>query len=310
MIIPDVWKGYIVKESTVQTSFWTSGILTDMTDQLMPQMGGTTVNMPFFNDLANDEAIIDETDIIVDKVGTGQDVSTILERVKAYGGTDLAADLSGADPMPVIIGRLGAYWGRQMQKVLLSLTAGTMGSPSMSQNVYDITGLANGAGVFDGQAFIQAKYRLGDRASDLSCVAVHSDTMRLMEEQDLIDFIPPSEGGDPIPFYMGKRVIVNDVMPVDGSGNYTSYLFGPGAVGYAEGAVPTPVEPWRDPLKAGGYTAIINRRKFALHIRGIKWVGTPAGPTASNAELANPANWQRVYDPKLIKIVAFKHKNA
>ncbi len=52
---------------------------------------------------------------------------------------------------------------------------------------------------------------------------------------------------------------------------------------------------------------LINRRHFVLHPRGIKWAGD-TGIAPNNAGLATAANWERVYDPKQIRIVAFKHK--
>jgi len=52
----------------------------------------------------------------------------------------------------------------------------------------------------------------------------------------------------------------------------------------------------------------VNRRRFVLHPRGVKWVGSPAGSSATNAELATGTNWVRVYEPKNVRIVAFKHK--
>jgi hypothetical protein len=41
--------------------------------------------------------------------------------------------------------------------------------------------------------------------------------------------------------------------------------------------------------------------------------GTPVGataanPTPTNAELADTGNWTKVYDHKLVRAVAFKHK--
>lgn len=330
MILPDVFHRYTQQISTVNTAFWQSGIVTNMSD-IIDSLGGTTVHMPFFNDLAGTDAILDDTqDIDVAKTSVGMDIATRLFRVKAYGGTDLAADLAGADPMNVIINRFGEWWGRQMQQTLLSGVAGAMASlaaepaydgtdgvhatnhNSASPNNLDITGLSGAAAVFDGTSFLDACQRLGDWSDSLGAIAVHSATYTLMRKLDLIDFLRDSQAAAAIPYYMGKRVIVTDVMPVDAQGNYTSYIFGPGAIGYVEKAPKTPVEPWRDPLRAGGTEVLIQRRQFVLHPRGIKWVGVPAsnGKTPSNAELATAGNWARVYDNKLIKIVAFRHRIA
>lgn len=313
IIQPDFWHQYIVENSTALNAFWASGIVQDMSAQLADGLNGASVHMPFWSDLYGPSEIIsDSVDLSIGKITTSQDVAAKLMRAKSYGGSDLAADLAGSDPMTVIISRFGEYWNRELQDVLLSVVAGATGALAAEAtpvNTLDISGLTGAAAVFDGESFIDAKFRLGDHESDLAAIAVHSSTYALMQKQDLIQFLSVSEQGRPIPTYMGKRVIVDDRMPVS-NGVFTSYLFAPGAIGYAEKAPKNPVEPWRDPLKGGGFEYIITRRMFLLHPRGVKWVGSPALETASNAELATAGNWQRVFQPKNIKLVTFKHKNA
>ena len=79
---------------------------------------------------------------------------------------------------------------------------------------------------------------------------------------------------------------------------YTTYLFARGVIGRGEG---TPVdfvntETDRDAL--AGEDVLVTRRAFVLHPFGIKWIGTPASTTPSNAELADGQNWKRVYESK------------
>ena len=82
-------------------------------------------------------------------------------------------------------------------------------------------------------------------------------------------------------------------------------MFGQGAIGFQDIGAPVGVETDRDSL--AGTDILINRRHFVLHPRGIKWAGD-TGIAPNNAGLATAANWERVYDPKQIRIVAFKHK--
>ena len=111
--------------------------------------------------------------------------------------------------------------------------------------------------------------------------------------------------------YQGRRVIVDDGCPV-ADGVYTTYLFGNGAIAYGNGSpvgfVPTEID--RDKRKGSGVDYLINRKTFILHPRGIKFTGAVRAnqETVSRAELANAKNWQRVYEPKAIRMVAFKHK--
>ena len=90
------------------------------------------------------------------------------------------------------------------------------------------------------------------------------------------------------------------------AGVYTTYLFGPGAIGWGDGGAPYPTETDRDTLQ--GDDILVNRRHFVLHPRGVKFTGTPAGVSPTNTELETGTNWLRAYDPKNIKIVQFVHR--
>jgi hypothetical protein len=105
--------------------------------------------------------------------------------------------------------------------------------------------------------------------------------------------------------YLGRRIIADDGAPME-SGVYTTYLFGEGSIGYAEGTMPVPTATEYD-LESGDFK-LATRRKFIFHPRGIKWTGTPVKATPSNLELGTGTNWSRVWENKNIRIVAFKHK--
>jgi hypothetical protein len=132
---------------------------------------------------------------------------------------------------------------------------------------------------------------------------MHSATETFLAKNDLIEYIRESDANPRVPTYLGKRVIVDDGLPA-ANGVYTTYIFGEGAFGLGEGAAPVPTEFDRDSL--AGDDIMINRRHFILHPRGVAWQNANGNPT--NTELATAANWERVYEPKNVRIVAFKHK--
>ncbi|CAI3212891.1 putative phage coat protein (fragment) [Clostridium neonatale] len=104
---------------------------------------------------------------------------------------------------------------------------------------------------------------------------------------------------------MEKRVIIDDSCPTS-AGEYTTYLFGEGAIGLGNGGAPVPTETDRDSL--AGDDILINRKHYILHPRGVKWIGSAAGSSPTNAELATGTNWSRVYEDKAIRMVKFVHK--
>jgi hypothetical protein len=61
---------------------------------------------------------------------------------------------------------------------------------------------------------VDATVKLGDRGDRLTAVAMHSATEAAVRKLDLIDFIPDSEGKEKIKTFQGRRVIVDDTLPV------------------------------------------------------------------------------------------------
>jgi hypothetical protein len=306
IIIPDIWNDYGQQMATERSALWQSGIVASVPDIQLPN-GGATINMPFFNDLAGDAETLEE-DVALTPLGmaAGKDVAVVIGRGNAWKVNDLAGVFSGADPAGALASLLANYWVRQMQKELIAVLAGAVGAPSMLANVHDISAEAGAAAVISGDTMIDATQKLGDMKDQVTAIAVHSATEARLTKDQLIQYVQPAGQSDRVPMYLGKRVIVDDSMPAS-SGVYTSYIFGPGAIGYAENPLgPSDVEHDRDILVASNYMTM--RRRFLLHPRGIKWIGAPAKDFPTRPELAMPANWTRVYDSKLIRIIKFVHK--
>lgn len=308
MIIPELFNNYVIERTAAKSRLRQSGIIVDMTELLGDKLGGTTVHMPFFQDLSgSDDVVADTSNLSINNITTSQDIAAKLYRAKVFGASDLSGDLAGSDPMAAIATLFADWWVRTEQVTLLNVLAGSMSAASMSGNVLDISALAGAASNFDSDSFLDAIAKLGDEQDNLSGLAVHSDVYRVMKGLDLIDFIKPSDGGQPIATYMGHYLLVDDNMPKSG-GVYTTYIFGNGSLGFAQAPTKVPVEVGREALQGGGVDYIVNRKHVVMHPRGIKWIGTAAGPTPTNAELALNTNWTRVWENKNVKIVKFVHK--
>lgn len=307
VIVPDVFNPYVVEKTAELSALFQSGIIRpDAALDTLARTGGTLLQMPFWTDLTGaDEVLSDSTALTPQNIAASKDIARLHARGKAWGVNDLAKALSGDDPMAQIGNLVADYWARRFQALLISTLKGVFAAASMSGNVHDISAVA-GADAFTGSTFIDAAHKLGDAESKLTAVMVHSLVFATMRKQNLIEFIPNSEGVYNIPTYLGKRVIVDDSMPVT-SGVYTTYLFGEGAIGYGEGEAPVPTETDRDSLAGEEY--LINRRHFIMHPRGVKWnEASVAGEFPTNAECETAANWTRVYSNKNIRIVKFVHK--
>ncbi len=309
ILTPDVWNSYGVQRTAELSAFVQSGVVTSVPGIAVPN-GGSVIDMPHFNDLTGDaENLSDSASLTPGGITTGAQKAVVIGRGRAWGVNDLAGVFAGADPARAIMDRIAAYWAREQQKELLNTLTGVFAAASMSGLVSDVSaGVSEATRTFNADTFIDATQLLGDAKGSLTAVAMHSATEAYLAKKDLIVYEKSSGASDRIPFYMGKRVIVDDGLPVS-TGTYTTYLFGSGVVGYAEREIgPENLETDRDIL--AGEDVMAMRRRFVLHPIGTKWIGSAAGAFPSRAELATGTNWQRVFDVKNIPIVAFKHKNA
>lgn len=309
VIVPEVFNPYYIQRTMELSAFFQSGIIAEVSGlDGLSSKGGTSIAMPYWEDLSGDsEVLSDTTPLGVDKITSAQDIAVLHARGKAWGVNDLAKALAGSDPMSAIGDLVGDYWAREWQKMLISTLKGVFLAASMSGNISDISGLSGGAEVISGATLTDAQYKLGDAASRLTAIAMHSATEAKLAKDGFIEFVRDQDGNPMFSTYQGKRVVVDDSMPNSG-GTYTTYLFGPGAIGLGEGSAPVPSETDRDSLQ--GEDLLINRRHFVLHPRGVAWIGTPTGVGPTNAELEVGTNWQRRWENKAIRIVQFKHKLA
>ncbi|WP_312964596.1 major capsid protein [Stutzerimonas kunmingensis] len=315
VIVPEVFNPYVWNLTRELTLLRMGGIVSNDAElDRLASTGGNTLNMPFWNDLTGaDEVLDDSAPLTPEAITAGQDVAVLHLRGKAWAVNDLAAALAGDDPMRGVADLVAGYWARQQQKTLISSLRGVFAdnvANDASDMVHDVSAVVGDGAKFSAEAYLDAEATFGDAIGRVAGVAVHSVIYNAMRKQNLIDFLPDSEGKPTIAVYMGKRVLVDDGMPVSGSGAdrvFTSYLFGDGAIGYGEGAPKVPTETDRDSL--AGIEYLITRRHFLMHPRGIRWLGASvAGAAPSNTELAAAANWNRVYDRKQIRIASLVSK--
>jgi hypothetical protein len=312
VIVPEVFNPYVIERTAELSAFYQSGIIARNPElDRLASSGGKLVNMPFWEDLTGpDEVLSDQTALTVGKITAAQDVAALLARGRAWSVNDLAKALSGDDPMAAIGDLVAAYWARRFQAILIETLNGIFGNTAtdMDTNKHDISGSpdADDDDVISAKTAVDAIYKLGDSADKLTGFAMHSATVAKLAKDDLIEYIKPSEGAAEVPYFLGKRVVVDDGLPVS-SGVYTTYIFGAGAFGWGEGGAPVPTETARDALS--GDDILVNRRHFILHPRGVAFQNKQvSGATPSNTELADYRNWERVYESKNVRIVQFKHK--
>lgn len=305
VIVPEVFNPYVVQRTMQLSALYNSGIISNNTElDRLATSGGSTINMPYWEDLnGDDEVLSDGGALTPDKITAGQDIAVLLLRGKAWSANDLAKALSGDDPMAAIGDLVAEYWARRMQATAIKLLDGAFAATNMTNKVKDISAEATNNKI-NGETFLDALQLMGDAKDKLTGVIMHSATETQLRKNNLIQTELDSNN-KPISLFMEKRVIVDDSCPIT-SGAYTTYLFGQGAIGLGNGAAPVPTETDRDSL--AGDDILINRKHYILHPRGVKWVGSAAGSSPTNTELATGTNWSKVYEDKAIRMVKFVHK--
>jgi hypothetical protein len=323
VIVPELFNPYVINRTMELSALFQSGIVVNnATFDALASEAARTHNMPFFEDLQGEsEPTLEDVKMTPAKIGSNKDVSTTIFRQKMWGSSNLAAALAGADPMKAIGDLVAGFWARDMQKELIAILAGVFGSYvndasetviPMADHILDLSSMSTaGAKLISASGFIDACQLLGDAQAQLSGVAMHSATKTYLKKQNLIATERDSTGVE-FEVYQDRKVTVDDGCPADSNGVYTTYLFGNGAValgnGNPVGHIATEFD--RDKQTGGGIDFLINRKAFILHPRGIAYTGAVREKveTPLRTELANAKNWNPVYEPKQLRIVAIKHK--
>lgn len=320
IVEPRVFLDYMAQNTMEKSAFWQSGVIA--TNPLLTakaNTGGRIVDVPFWRDLPNNDPNIgndDPTSLATpDKIDTGTQVARIAYLNRSWAAADLASEIAGSNAMQRIAARVSAYWERAYQRRLLAMVRGLVAdniAANSGDMVFDASrktsGAADTTNGFTRANFTSAAFTLGDAFTSTGAVAVHSVIYKRMVDNDDIDFIKDSDGNLTIPTYLGKRIIIDDGMPVfsnatSGLLEYTSVLFGAGSIGIGEGSPLVPVEVDRGPAQGNGagVESLFSRKTVLMHPLGYQFTSTSvAGTSPTLAELQNVANWTRVYERKAV----------
>jgi hypothetical protein len=306
VIVPSIFTPYTIEQSDVRSNLLNSGIVTS--SPALNQLaggGGSTFNLPFFKDLTGDSEVIeDNTALTVNAIdGDQSQIGVALNRAKSFGSSFLAQYVSGEDPMRVIGDLVADYWVREEQKIVINILKALFGTsgPIVSTHLED-----QSAAALTNTMMIDAIANIGDAYDKLSTIVCHSAIYHSLRKLDLVQYVSePSNLPFQFPTYMGMNILVDDGVEVSGSA-YTTYIFATGAFSRGVGTLDPDdaTEIDRDSLKSED--VLINRRRYILHPNGMKWVGSPAGSSPTNTELATATNWNKVFENKNIPMVALK----
>ena len=266
-----------------------------------------------------------QTDITSTETTGGSQTGVVYGRAHAWSDRDFIYDFnSGANPMASIAAQTSKFWAKQKQSRLVGILNGIFGITDDESDNWDAwqlhtldikTGTSSvaEANKVDGASAADAMQKAnGDNAGVYSMAIMHSRVAFNLEKQQLLQFRRYTDAMGiertiNIADWNGLTVIVDDGVPVganssaSGEKDYTTYLFGTGALLTAPAPVKHAVELDRDPKKYGGRDFLYNRLRETIHPNGFSWTKDMASTTSpTDSDLSTAANWKIVADAKLI----------
>ncbi len=321
VVFRDELRDYMRVNTAERTAFFESGILTNNNDMsTLLASPSNTFTIPWWVDL---DASIEpnySNDVYTDIAVPLSVTSASMQARAAYlnegwNAMNLVKNITNQDPLEFVASRLTSYWQRQAQRRAIATTIGVY-----NDNVANDGGdmVIDAGGTINAAAIIRAKATMGDYSGQLgglSVIAMHSAVQTELQILNLIDFTPLADQIPEFGRFQGMRVVVDDSMPVIGTGadaKYLSVIFGPGALGYAEEQADNDIRYTEEEERGngGGAETLWTRRNFVIHPLGYSFLsttitGTPTTtrPVSANwADLALATNWDRKFDRKQVPL--------
>lgn len=323
---------YMFERTAMLSKFRSSGVaVQDPAIDALASGKGKLFDLPFWQDIAgpnqNESQVLDDsTGITTRKITATEQVAMAHQRGDGWSSNSLVTYLTAEDPMKAIADRVAEYWAIDEQKMIIATADGVFADNTAndasdlvnSKAIETTVGITDADNKIDAQKIIDTEALMGDAGAKLGAIAMHSTPYYRLRKLDLIDFIPDSESKSQIPTYMGKRVIVDDMLKRAGTDGgtpstvYKTYLFAEGAFQLGEGNLSAmnveggfgteALELARD--ASAGVNKMYVRRRFIIHPHGFQFIlGSIAGVSPTNTELALAAHWNRVMEKKNVRVV-------
>lgn len=321
VVFRDELRDYMQVNTAERTAFFESGILTNNNDMsTLLASPSNTFTIPWWVDLDASIESNYSNDVYTDIAVPLSVTSASMQARAAYlnegwNAMSLVKNITKQDPLEFVANRLTSYWQRVAQRRAIATTIGIY-NDNVASNGGDM--VVDAGGTISAASIIRAKATMGDytgQLGGLSVIVMHSAVHTELQILNLIDFTPLADQIPEFGRFQGMRVVVDDSMPVIGTGadaKYLSVIFGPGALGYAEQQPDNDIRYVEEEERGngGGAETLWTRRNFVIHPLGYSFLsatitGTPTTtrPVSANwSDLALATNWERKFDRKQVPL--------
>lgn len=309
---------YLRQEIFEKSRLIKSGLVATSED-LLTSTTGTRVEAPFFRPIDPVEEVMTsgnswgqsgEGHVTYQKMASSTQYATITHRIFGFAVDKLTKLASGEDPLRVLGEQLQPALDKLFTRKCIAQLEGLLGTGgplnatnSLNKSVTSGSAIANW---LTAENVIEARYRLGERQSELTTLFIPSPVQAYLEQLGFLTYDADRRGVNTrllIGNAYNLNVVVDDQLPVIGTTGqqrqFVCYLGGAGAILEGE-QVPMEIETDRNvPSKQDG---IVIDYHHSFHVPGTTWASIDDNPT--NAQLATGANFGLAYsEPRLIPLV-------
>lgn len=266
----------------------------------------------------NNDGLTDNTPV---EISGDKQTCMLVQRMKAFKAKDFTAELTGADPLGNIKGKIQNYYTQVWENELMNIAQAVLGVDGLSDHVTDLSvtsGTIAETNKIKETTLIDAEQAaLGDMAGGLGLIVMNSKIYAAYQKMGLVEFDKYTVGNMiqqeiSLPRIGGKVVKVTDYYTVDTSVSgfpvYKTYLFGEGAFKSCDkNNYKNQYTTKYDAEKAAGTDMFYTKQGKVLHPNGLSLaVDNIAQESPTFAELGNKANWSLKFNHKNVKMGVIK----
>lgn len=321
--IPNVTKNELAKSGAVGTN-------QNARDALANQTGSLYVRVPYFGRIDGSTSQNNDGghDIESSNTTTYEQGFIVASRMDGWTEKSFSKNITaGVDFMDNVAAQIADYKMDVRQDILLAILKGvfsmsTTGSTVaakgakgfLDKHVYNITANTGDDALVGAATLNKAIQKAGgDNKNIFKLIIMHSEVSTNLENLKLLKYMTYTDADGierelALATWNGRTVLIDDNMPTeevaesssgkgDGYTKYTTYVLGEGAIILDDIGDAVPYEMSRDPKTNGGQDTLYVRDRYICGVDGISFE-KPATITASasNADLANGANWNIIND--------------
>lgn len=306
----DVFGKYLETVPRVkQNAFLKAGIFRsrpELKTMLAENTGGNYASIPMVGLIGGDAQNYDgNTTITTTGIDTYLQGMIAYGRAKAWKEKDFTQDITGHDFMAEIAKQVGAYWDDDQQLNILAILDGIFSMTASGdkkfaeEHTLDI--------VEETEKTVNAttlnsaiQKAAGANKNIFSLVIMHSQVSTNLENLQLLQY---GKGVDAngvekelaLATWNGRTVLVDDDVPFnEGTGEYTTYILGRGALDYCDIGATVPNETTREPLTNGGEDILITRQRKVIAPRGISFKKPTSVVSPMPTDFKTATNWSLV----------------